>query len=307
MRPRRHACRARRLRYRVRGLKAAVTSEAYIESAFAIPRLHVPKTPACCVRISPRVRSRYPGGERRADPGDAFPIPRSSPFSFPRVASGWRVSAMVLRSLRNMPFGSRDRATGCLASHGVRHSPRRPSLFEFPRRFPSAPKPLVISNRAPQPRGRSGFRERYSACSGEMGTPLRLILGVTGTASPFSQTRSHCHVAAGRRPYGHAHLEFGGFGAGAPSRADRPLCREPGLGAASRRSGNDGVPLLRASEATSADPIIYQDGNVSIRISPGERGIATIWDKDVLIYLSGLINSKIERGEEVFRTVRIAA
>ena len=54
-------------------------------------------------------------------------------------------------------------------------------------------------------------------------------------------------------------------------------------------------------------PITYQDGNVSIRISPGERGIATIWDKDVLIYLSSLINSKIERGEEVSRTVRIAA
>jgi plasmid replication initiation protein len=54
-------------------------------------------------------------------------------------------------------------------------------------------------------------------------------------------------------------------------------------------------------------PIIYQDGNVAIRISPGERGIASIWDKDVLIYLSSLINSKIERGEEVSRTVRIAA
>jgi plasmid replication initiation protein len=54
-------------------------------------------------------------------------------------------------------------------------------------------------------------------------------------------------------------------------------------------------------------PLLYQDGNVSIRISPGERGIATIWDKDVLIYLSSLINAKIERGEEVSRTVRIAA
>jgi plasmid replication initiation protein len=54
-------------------------------------------------------------------------------------------------------------------------------------------------------------------------------------------------------------------------------------------------------------PILYQDGNVSIRISPGERGIATIWDKDVLIYLSSLINAKIERGEAVCRTVRIAA
>jgi plasmid replication initiation protein len=66
-------------------------------------------------------------------------------------------------------------------------------------------------------------------------------------------------------------------------------------------------PFFALQKRPLLAPITYQDGNVSIRISPGERGIATIWDKDVLIYLSSLINSKIERGEEVSRTVRIAA
>jgi plasmid replication initiation protein len=66
-------------------------------------------------------------------------------------------------------------------------------------------------------------------------------------------------------------------------------------------------PFFALQKRPLLTPIIYQDGNVSIRISPGERGIATIWDKDVLIYLSSLINAKIERGEEVSRTVRIAA
>ncbi len=66
-------------------------------------------------------------------------------------------------------------------------------------------------------------------------------------------------------------------------------------------------PFFALQKRPLLTPIIYQDGNVSIRISPGERGIATIWDKDVLIYLSSLINSKIECGEEVSRTVRIAA
>ena len=47
-----------------------------------------------------------------------------------------------------------------------------------------------------------------------------------------------------------------------------------------------GVSVLRPPERPLLTPITYQDGNVSIRISPGERGIATIWDKDVLIYLS---------------------
>jgi plasmid replication initiation protein len=66
-------------------------------------------------------------------------------------------------------------------------------------------------------------------------------------------------------------------------------------------------PFFALQKRPLLTPITYQDGNVSIRISPGERGIATIWDKDVLIYLSTLINSKIERGEEVSRTVRLAA
>src|SRR3984957_7389756 len=66
-------------------------------------------------------------------------------------------------------------------------------------------------------------------------------------------------------------------------------------------------PFFALQKRPLLTPIVYLDGNVSIRISPGERGVATIWDKDVLIYLSSLINSKIERGEEVSRTVRIAA
>jgi len=66
-------------------------------------------------------------------------------------------------------------------------------------------------------------------------------------------------------------------------------------------------PFFALQKRPLLTPITYQDGNVSIRISPGERGIASIWDKDVLIYLSSLINAKIERGEEVTRTVRIAA
>ena len=66
-------------------------------------------------------------------------------------------------------------------------------------------------------------------------------------------------------------------------------------------------PFFALQKRPLLTPIVYQDGNVSIRISPGERGVATIWDKDVLIYLSSLINAKLERGEKVDRTVRIAA
>ncbi len=66
-------------------------------------------------------------------------------------------------------------------------------------------------------------------------------------------------------------------------------------------------PFFALQKRPLLTPIVYKDSNVSIRISPGERGVATIWDKDVLIYLSSLINARIERGEDVSRTVRIAA
>jgi plasmid replication initiation protein len=65
-------------------------------------------------------------------------------------------------------------------------------------------------------------------------------------------------------------------------------------------------PFFALQKRPLLSPIIYQDGAVCIRISPGERGIATIWDKDVLIYLASLINARIERNEPVTRTVQIA-
>ena len=66
-------------------------------------------------------------------------------------------------------------------------------------------------------------------------------------------------------------------------------------------------PFFALQKRPLLTPIIYLDGNVSIRISPGEKGVATIWTRTSSIYLSSLINAKIERGEECPRTVRIAA
>ncbi|CAH2605469.1 Plasmid replication initiator (plasmid) [Rhodovastum atsumiense] len=66
-------------------------------------------------------------------------------------------------------------------------------------------------------------------------------------------------------------------------------------------------PFFSLSKGPRMDPIVYGDGRVSIEISPGKRGIATIWDKDVLIYVATLINARIDQGLPVERTVRIAA
>jgi plasmid replication initiation protein len=66
-------------------------------------------------------------------------------------------------------------------------------------------------------------------------------------------------------------------------------------------------PFFSLEKRPRMEPLVYDDGRVQIRISPGERGIATIWDKDLLIYLASLINDRLERGLEVFRTVTFSA
>jgi len=66
-------------------------------------------------------------------------------------------------------------------------------------------------------------------------------------------------------------------------------------------------PFFGLSKNPRHEPIEYDDGRVKIRVTSGEKGIATIWDKDVLIYVASLINERIERGAPVERTVRFPA
>ena len=66
-------------------------------------------------------------------------------------------------------------------------------------------------------------------------------------------------------------------------------------------------PFFSLQKQKRTLPFVYDDGAVKIEVKAGPYGIATIWDKDVLIYVTSLINGRIERGEPVSRTVRFAA
>jgi plasmid replication initiation protein len=66
-------------------------------------------------------------------------------------------------------------------------------------------------------------------------------------------------------------------------------------------------PFFSLEKRPRVEPIVYDDGTVRIEIQPGPKGIATIWDKDLLIYIASLINDRIERGAEVSRTVLFTA
>ena len=48
----------------------------------------------------------------------------------------------------------------------------------------------------------------------------------------------------------------------------------------------------------------YRHNNVAVTITPSVKGVATIWDKDVLIYCASQIVEAMNRGEKVSRTIR---
>lgn len=66
-------------------------------------------------------------------------------------------------------------------------------------------------------------------------------------------------------------------------------------------------PFFSLQKSPRMKPLVYDDGKVKIEVRPGERGIATIWDKDVLIYLASIINDRLERGLPVEKVVRFSA
>lgn len=66
-------------------------------------------------------------------------------------------------------------------------------------------------------------------------------------------------------------------------------------------------PFFSLQKTPRMKPLVYDDGKVKIEVRPGDRGIATIWDKDVLIYLASIINDRIERGLLVEKTIRFNA
>ncbi|NEQ47528.1 MAG: replication initiator protein A [Leptolyngbya sp. SIOISBB] len=77
-----------------------------------------------------------------------------------------------------------------------------------------------------------------------------------------------------------------------PLKDDRVLMEYPFFGLQKK-------PLMK--------PIVYKNGDIELIIEPGPRGIATIWDKEILIYLASILNERIERGEPTSRTIQFVA
>ncbi|MBF0392733.1 MAG: replication initiator protein A [Alphaproteobacteria bacterium] len=66
-------------------------------------------------------------------------------------------------------------------------------------------------------------------------------------------------------------------------------------------------PFFSLQKRPRMEPMIFDDGRVTVAIDPSPKGIATIWDKDLLIYVASLLSDRLEKGLPVSPTVRFAA
>jgi plasmid replication initiation protein len=67
-------------------------------------------------------------------------------------------------------------------------------------------------------------------------------------------------------------------------------------------------PFFSLQKRPRMEPFIYDNGaGVRVEVNPGAHGMATIWDKDLLIYIASILNDRIERGDVTERTIRFPA
>lgn len=66
-------------------------------------------------------------------------------------------------------------------------------------------------------------------------------------------------------------------------------------------------PHFALEKRPRMEPIRYEYGPVKIEVSAGPKGIATIFDKDLLIYLASIVNDRLERGLPVSPKITFAA
>jgi len=58
-------------------------------------------------------------------------------------------------------------------------------------------------------------------------------------------------------------------------------------------------PFFALTKTAWKRSLIYKTDTVSIEIGPGPRGVATIYDKEVLLYIASLLVAKLDAGEAV--------
>jgi len=58
-------------------------------------------------------------------------------------------------------------------------------------------------------------------------------------------------------------------------------------------------PFFALAKTIWTKPLVYKTDSVSIEIGPGPKGIATIYDKEILLYIASLLVAKLDAGQAV--------
>ncbi|MBB3349560.1 replication initiator protein A [Sphingomonas sp. BK069] len=66
-------------------------------------------------------------------------------------------------------------------------------------------------------------------------------------------------------------------------------------------------PFFALTKAAWTKPLAYRTDEVSIEIGPGPKGVATIYDKEILLYIASLMVSKLDAGQRVGQTFQFTA
>lgn len=66
-------------------------------------------------------------------------------------------------------------------------------------------------------------------------------------------------------------------------------------------------PFFALSKGKWTKPLAYDNGTVSIEIVPTAKGAATIYDKEIVLYIASLMIARLEAGEEVAQEFHFTA
>lgn len=66
-------------------------------------------------------------------------------------------------------------------------------------------------------------------------------------------------------------------------------------------------PFFALSKKKQMKPMVFESEDVRIQINPGSDGIATIYDKDLLLYLASLMAERADQGETVEQSLTFTA
>ena len=66
-------------------------------------------------------------------------------------------------------------------------------------------------------------------------------------------------------------------------------------------------PFFALSKKAHMAPMVFESGDARIEINPSKTGVATIYDKEILLYIASLMAERTSKGEQVDRVMTFTA